>query len=47
MLYILKMVDYLKILTDGEVKDPVAKNFAEYFKFITVEQDLRNRFLSF
>ena len=41
------MVGYLKILTDGEVKDPVAKNFAEYFKFIREEQNLRNRFLSF
>ena len=47
MLHIPKMVDYLKTLTDGGVKDPVAKTFAEYFKFIREEQNLRNRFLSF
>ena len=32
MLYILKIVDYLKILTDDEVKDLVAMNFSEYFE---------------
>ena len=32
MLYILKIGDYLKILTDDEVKDLVAMNFSEYFK---------------
>ena len=31
MLYIPKIVDYLKILTDEEVKDLVAINFSEYF----------------
>ena len=33
MLYIPKIGDYLKILTDEEVKDYVAINFSEYFKF--------------
>ena len=32
MLHILKIHDYLKILTDEEVKDFVAINFSEYFK---------------
>ena len=32
MLYTPKIDDYLKILTDEEVKDFVAKNFSEYFK---------------
>ena len=32
MLYIPKIDDYLKILTDDEVKDFVVKNFCEYFK---------------
>ena len=32
MLHILKIQDYLKILTDEEVKDFVAINFSEYFK---------------
>ena len=32
MLYIPKIGDYLKILTDDEVKDFVAINFSEYFK---------------
>ena len=31
MLYIQKIYDYLKILTDDEVKDFVALNFGEYF----------------
>ena len=34
MLYILKIDDYLKILTDMEVKDFVAINFSKYFKSI-------------
>ena len=34
MLYILKTDDYLKILTDEEVKDFVAINFSEYVKSI-------------
>ena len=33
MLYILKIGDYLKVLTDKEVKDFVAINYIEYFKF--------------
>ena len=41
MLYIPKIDDYLKILTDEEVKDFVAINFNEYFKTIREEQDLR------
>ena len=32
MLYIPKIDDYLKILTDNEVTDFVVKNFGEYFK---------------
>ena len=32
MLYIQMVDDYLKILTDDEVKDFVAINFSEYFK---------------
>ena len=32
MLYILKIGDYLKILTDDEVGDFVVINFDEYFK---------------
>ena len=32
MLYIPKIDDYLKILTDNEVKDFVAVNFSEYLK---------------
>ena len=32
MLYIPKVDDYLKILTDDEVKDFVAINFSEFFK---------------
>ena len=32
MLYILKIDDYLKILTDDEVKYFVAIQFSEYFK---------------
>ena len=32
MLYIPKIDDYLKILTDNEVEDFVAINFSEYFK---------------
>ena len=32
MFYIPKIGDYLKILTDDEVKDFVVKSFGEYFK---------------
>ena len=32
MLYIPKIDKYLKILTDGEVKDFAATDFSEYFK---------------
>ena len=32
MLYIPKIVDYLKILTDDQVKPFVATDFSEYFK---------------
>ena len=41
MLYIPEIGDYLKILTDEEVKDFVAINFSEYLKSIKVEQNLR------
>ena len=34
MLYILKIADYLKILTDEEVKDFVVINFGDCFKCI-------------
>ena len=37
MLYIPKINDYIKILTDEEVKDFVAINFSEYFKSIREE----------
>ena len=39
-MYIPKIHDYLKILTDEEVKDFVAINFGEYFKPIREEQNL-------
>ena len=41
MLYIPKMDNYLKILTDEEVKDFVVISFNEYFKSIREEQNLR------
>ena len=41
MLYIPKIDDYLKILTDEEVKNFLAINFSEYFKSIKEEQNLR------
>ena len=50
MLYIPKIDDYLKILTNEEVKDFVAIIFSEYFKSIREEQNLRkvvNCFISF
>ena len=37
-MYIPKIDDYLKILTDEEVKDSVAINFSEYFKSVREEQ---------
>ena len=42
MLYIPKIDNYLKILTNEEVKDFVAINFIEYFKSIREEENLRN-----
>ena len=41
MLHIPKIDDYLKILTDEEVKDFVATNFCEYFKSTREKQNLR------
>ena len=41
MLFIPKIDDYLKILTEEEVKDFVAINFSEYFKSIREERNLR------
>ena len=41
MLYIPKIEDYLKILTDEEVEDFVAINVSEDFKSIREEQNLR------
>ena len=39
-LYIFKIGDYLKILTDEEVKELFAINFNKYFKSIREEQNL-------
>ena len=39
-LYIFKIDDYLKILTDEEVKELLAINFNKYFKSIREEQNL-------
>ena len=50
MLYIPKIDDHLKILTDEEVKDLIAINFSEYLKSIRSEQNLVklvNHFISF
>ena len=41
MLYIPRIDDYLKFLTDEDVKNFVAINFSEYFKSIREEQNLR------
>ena len=41
MFYILKIDDYLQILTGEEVKNFVAINFTEYYKSIREEQNLR------
>ena len=41
MLYIPKIYNYLKILTDEKVKDFEAIHFSEYFKSIREEQNLR------
>ena len=47
MLYIPKIEDYLKILSDEEVKGFVAINFSDYFKSIRKEQNLRKVVKSF
>ena len=44
MLYIPKIDEYLKILTDEEVEDFVAINFSESIK---EKQKLLNRFISY
>ena len=41
MLYIPKIDDYLRIVTDVEVKDFVAINFSEYFKSTREEENIR------
>ena len=41
MLHIPKIDDYLKILTDEEVKDFVAINFIDYFK--STKEQLRKK----
>ena len=41
MLYVPKIVDYLKILTHKEVEDFIAINFSEYFKSLREEKNLR------
>ena len=41
MLYIPKIDDYLKILTDEDVKGFIAIDFSEYFKSIRKEQNYR------
>ena len=38
-MYILKFDDYLKILTDDEVKDSIAINISEYFQSTREEQN--------
>ena len=45
MWHIPKIDDYLKILTDEEVKDSVSINFNEYFKSIREEKDLEFEYL--
>ena len=40
MLYIPKIDNYLRILTDEEVEDFIAVNFSEYSKSITEKQNL-------
>ena len=40
MLYIPNIDDYLKILTDKEMKGFVIISFSEYFKFTREEQNL-------
>ena len=40
-MHIPKVDDYLKILTDEDVKDFVAINFSKYFNSIREEQNLR------
>ena len=50
MLYIPKIDDYLKVLTDEEMKDFVTINFSEYFIsiiFYKILEKLLNRFISF
>ena len=41
MLYIPNIDDYLKVVTDEEVKDFAAINFRDYFKSLSEEQNLR------
>ena len=38
MLHIPKIDDYVKILTDEELKDFAAIDFSEYFKFIRAKK---------
>ena len=40
MLYILKIDDYLKILTDEKMKDFATINFSEYFKSISEKPNI-------
>ena len=50
MLHILKIDDYLKIVTAQEVEDFIAINFSDYFKSIREEQNLEkliNRYIFF
>ena len=50
MLYIPKIADYLKVLTDGEVEDFIVINFSEYFKSIRknkIFEKLLNCFIPF
>ena len=41
MLYFPKIVDYLKILTDEEVKNFIATKFSKYFKSIREDKYIR------
>ena len=47
MLYIPKIDNYLKILTDEEVEDFIAINFSEYFKSMTEKQILVKKVAKF
>ena len=47
MLFILKIDDYLEILTDEEIKDFLAINFSESLRKEQILEKFLNRFVSF